>query len=165
MEKISFHIRAILLLIITALTISSCSNDDDNSSTVKIMYYGYLNEVQVTDAKDSTFIPLIEEASGKLKLSGFNSAWEETATSDIGSVLAATGMANYKACKTFKTKIESLTMKDIKQKIFSEHSDSLINIGYPSAESIPLHNMELVYYLRSATSTINIDTIIQPLNP
>lgn len=165
MKKISLYISALLVLTITAFTMSSCSNDDDNSSTVQIMYYGYLKDVQVTDSKDSTFIPLIREASEKLKLSGFNSAWEETATSDIGSVMAATGMANYKACKTFKTKIESITMADLKQKIFSEHSDSLANVGYTTAESIPLHSMELVYNLRSATSTVDIDTIIKPLNP
>ena len=158
---------AILAMAITAITLNSCMNndDDDNSAKVTISYFGDLSSVNVTDANDSAFIPLIQEASAYLKMSSFNSVWQESAKSNTGSLTVATAIANAQACKTFEKKINTLTMSSLKTAIFSQHSDSLAGIGYPTAESLPLHSMELVYFLKNANSSVNLDTVKCRLNP
>ena len=96
----------------------------------------------------------MKESFDLLGYTGTKSIFQETATVDVGSIDYAQYMCHVQARKTYATKLNSLILSQVKSSIFNTHTDSIIGLGYPRADSIPLKQFSAVFYLFSSANTI-----------
>lgn len=155
MKKLFF---GALIMLSVACLMGSCSNDG-NSSSATCNYYGVCDTIDFTNAEDSVYKSLIQESFDSLKLTGVGSIFQETAEVDYSLSIYAIFMCNSQAITTFKNKINAVSLSDVKEAIYDAHTDSLKNLGYDSAEELPLSSFVAHFNLRDVINNEYLTSI------
>jgi len=137
MKKLLFPLVS---LIFTCMSLTSCLNDE-NESTACVVYFGSVDSINYSAPADTVWSKNISEALTELKIT--YTAFEEKDTITYGVQSYAIANCNLKAGNTFNEKLKTVSLSSLKNQIFKSHSDSLYNLGYPTAESIPLQKFTL----------------------
>ena len=148
MKKITLF--AVVLL--ATVLVNSCNKENNASSTLN--YAGVCKTIHYSDTLNVRWNNLVKESFDLLGYTGARSIFQETATVDVGSIDYAQYMCHVQARKTYTTKLNSLILSQVKSSIFNTHTDSIIGLGYPRADSIPLKQFSAVFYLFSSANTI-----------
>lgn len=132
MKKILFFIAAVIC---SSFFMTGCSND--SKSSADITYVGIADSVCYSDSADTVWNQNIANAMIKMKVLGVPFSVSQTVTSGIAG--EAVHLCDVTAAKQFENGLKPLTLAELKKTIFNENADSLIKIGYPVSDSLPIH--------------------------
>jgi hypothetical protein len=151
--------KALLFCISFSICISSltsCIDDDGNTSKAEITYYAVCDENKFifTNEEDATaYKELILTTLNNLQIT--NSTFTQKASVDNGYMGNAIYECNQLAIKKYKDIIKGFDLEDVKSDIFAKNQDAL---GVGSIDEIHLEEFTATLYLRSSSIT-DIDTI------
>jgi len=148
MKKTTF----LAVVLLATVFLSSCNKENNATSTLN--YAGLCNTIHYSDTLNVKWTKLVKESFDNLGLTGAKSIFQETAKVDVGSIEYAQYVCHTQARKTYTTKLGTLTLSQVKNSIFNTHTDSIIGLGYPRADSIPLKQFSAVFYLYSSANTV-----------
>ena len=148
MKKITLF--AVVLL--ATVFVSSCDKENNASSTLN--YAGVCKTIHYSDSLNVNWNNLVKESFDLLGYTGTKSIFSESATVDVSSIDYAQYLCHVQARNTYTTKLNSLNLSQVKNSIFNTHTDSIIGLGFPRADSIPLKQFSAVFYLFSSANTV-----------
>lgn len=157
MKKLFFSAVTILF---AALCFTACMDDDDEETKVECQYGGTLQELSGFDDPDDslTYYALISEAFSDLGIIGENSIFTINVAVNISSESYAYYVADYRADSLYQTMLYPISLSTVKSTIYANHSDSLADLGYTSADDISLGAFTATFALYSARSTEAVET-------
>ena len=156
MKQFFFFVASVM---VTTLFVTACMDDDDPKSEATVSYVATCSGITYTDSADVPYEPLIVQALGNLGLVGSKSVFEESASVNYTSLIAVYAQCNEQAEKTYKSKLEKVTMAQVKNTIYASNSDSLYNtLGIERASDIPIHEMTVHLPLYNSMNILPIDT-------
>lgn len=146
-------------LALTLFLTVSCSNDGNNAKAT-LTYWGQTGKITFAEGQDDAYERLVKESLTDLKVTGQNSVFQETASVDYSSMIAAYALCHVQARKDFKKTIDLLNLAMVKNSIYNAHKDSLQDLGYQTASALPLQPFDVDIYLVSSVASIQpIDTL------
>ncbi|MBO7102252.1 MAG: hypothetical protein J6S65_03665 [Bacteroidaceae bacterium] len=146
MKKILFLAATILC---AAFAATSCSKE--SKAEASLYYIGECAKLSYTDSTNAVFEKLILESLDNLGYTGSKSVFQEKAEVGVSNVGYAQYMCNVQAHNTYAAKLNKLTLSEVKNSIFSSHTDSIIGLGYSRADSIPLKTFTAQFNLLAPT--------------
>ena len=146
--------------------LSACVDDGDNHAEAKISFQGVLTQLNYTLLSDSTaeeqnegeaevakndtlnYNDLISEAFNQLGLTGPKSVIEESAKVSEGSISYAEYVCAMQAAEKIQKKLDNTTVADIKEEVFSSHTQEMRKQGIEKPEDIPFATLsaEISYF-------------------
>lgn len=144
MKKFLFLAATILC---AAFATTSCNKE--SKAEASLYYLGECDKIAYTDSTNAAFEKLILESLDNLGYTGSKSVFQEKAEVGVSNIGYAQYMCNVQAHDTYATKLKTLTLSQVKNSIFSSHTDSIIGLGYVRADSIPLKNFTAHFNLVS----------------
>ena len=153
------------MIALAALTFVSCMDDGTNESKATISYYAACGNINYQHEADTVYQALIMESLDSLGYTGKKSLFEENATIGFNSIMAAYTQCDIQAIATYEKKQNNLTLESLKENIYQQHTDSLTQKGYTSANELPLDTFSLQLHLVSTRSMQPIKTYEQTLYP
>lgn len=149
--------------LLTLVCFASCMSDDDRSAEATSYYFGVADSVFYSVPDDTVYTDLISESLGLLGVVGQNSLFSETAKIDYNSSYAAAIRCDQQAVETFRKKLNSLSLNQVRNTIYAAHADSLAALGYASGVDIPLHEFSVRFDLMGGqvtTSALDTYTVL-----
>lgn len=165
---------------IVSVFLSSCVDDGDNHAEAKVSFQGVLTQLRYTLKDDTTteseedaeneskdddsetedfdYTDLISDALNQIGLTGPKSVIEESAKVTEGSISYAEYVCAMQAAEKIQKKLDSTTASDIKNIIFSNHTDEMKELGFEKAEDIPFETLSVqISYYASTSNNQPID--------
>ena len=136
MKRIVFFIA---IMIFASFCMTSCLKDTEN--TAEIHYTSMPDSLFFDDTTDVVWEENICEALAKLELSYNTFTMRDTTVS--GGASSAVYNCDVKAVAYLQKQLAKVNLTDVKKTIFNSHADSLINVGYKSADEIPLDQFRM----------------------
>ncbi len=149
MKKFPFFLAALL----SVCCLTSCLEDEGNTAKATCQYFGLCENITFKVEDDTLLRELILESLDNLKITGEPSLFKEDAEVDVNSVQAAYLQCDIQALTTYGKRLENLERINIKNDIFVHHSDSLTELGYPTADALPLDSITLTINLYNASGS------------
>ena len=167
MRKISF---LALSLILSCYTFNSCVKDDDNHAEATVAFIGSVSQLNYSTLDDEIdksepsetesetpdvegdsspgfdYTDMIIEAFDKLEVTGEKSQFSETAKVDNNSIAYAQYVCAVQATPIIQKKIDNISLDDIKQQIFKNNMDKMMELGYNKPEDIPVTKVIVQFY-------------------
>ncbi len=169
MRTISFFSLA---AIFGLCVICSCVKDDDNHAEATVTFIGTLSQLTYsTDEEQSSeilpeeaesdtleavedpvhafdFSSMITTAFEKLEVIGEKSQITEQTKVDNNSIAYAQYLCAVQASPKIQKKIDQISINDIRQQVFNNNVQEMMNLGFNSPNDIPVRrvNVTFLYY-------------------
>lgn len=147
--------KKVLYLFAIIILLTSCLDDDDNTSKAEITYFATCEEITLHDENDTKYKNFVLESLDDIKLTGEKSIFTQKATVNNGNMGAAVYECNNLAIEKYGKIITSYDLDHIKQIVFDKHK---VDLGINSITDVTLDEFTVTLALRTSY-TINSDTI------